>query len=518
MKILNKTAFLFFFLLLALASCESEDELPQLDDVAAPSNISALFTIKADNSGLVTIQPNGQGVTAYTVHFGDGTDESADLGPGERVQRTYAEGTYTVRISAMGINGKVTEHEQELVVSFLPPENLIVSIVPVPGDPFSIDVSATADFATFFEAYFGEMIDEEPTLFMPGETVRYTYADVGEYAVRVVARSGGTAGVEFNDTVVISNPLLLPVDFESSTQNYGFGNFGGATASVVDNPDVGEGNPSARVGQLVKETGSEVWAGSFFDLGQPVDFSEFQKIGMKVWSPQAGIPIILKLENLDDANVFVEVEVQSTAAGQWEELLFDFEGQDLSNEYQRIVVFFDFGTEGDDSAYYFDDIRLTDGSAELSLPVDFESDEIVYAFESFGGASAEVIDNPDPSGSNTSGRVGSFVKQVGSETWGGVFIDMAAPINFGNRDKIRMKVWAPQADVAVLLKFESINNPGVEIEVSVQNTVANAWEELEFDFAGINSADEFQRVVLFFDFGNTGTAAPYYFDDIQLVD
>lgn len=506
------------FLLLALASCENEDELPQLDDVAAPSNISALFTIASDNSGLVTIQPNGQGVTAYTVHFGDGTDESADLGPGERVRRTYAEGTYTVRISAMGINGKVTEHQQELMVSFLPPDNLEVTIARVTGNPFAIDLSATADFATFFEAYFGEVDEEEPTLFMPGETVRYTYSDVGEYPVRVVARSGSTGSAEFTDTVIVSNPLLLPIDFESTAQNYAFTNFGGASVSVVANPDVSEGNPSARVGELVKQAGSEVWAGSFLDLGQPVDFSEFQQIGMKVWSPIAGIPIIMKLENLGDPNLFIEVEVQNTAAGEWENLVFDFSGGDLSNEYQRIVFFFDFGTEGDDSAYYFDDIKLTDGTAELNLPIDFESGETIYGFTGFGGASAEVIPNPDPSGLNGSSRVGSFVKNTGSETWAGVFIDMAGPINFGDREKISMKVWAPQSGVTVLLKLESISNPGVEIEVAVQNTIANGWEELEFEFAGINSADAYQRVVLFFDFGNTGTAVPYYFDDIQLVD
>lgn len=509
---------LFLFLLVGLFSCTEEDTVPELEGIPAPSNISALFTIASDNSGDVTILPNGQGVTQYTVFFGDGSEESAEVRPGEGATHTYTEGNYTVTVDAMGVNGKVTTFAQDLTVAFAAPQNLEVSIVSVPGDPFSIDVAATAELETFFEVYFGETPDEEPTAFMEGETVRHTYSATGEYEVRVVARSGGTASAEALDTVVIANPLLLPIDFEDLTQDYVFNDFGGATSIVVDNPDMSGANLSSRVGQLNKMDGSEVWAGSFLDLGEPIDFTSAQKIAIKTWAPEAGIDILLKVENADDPELFYEVTLQNTVANEWEELIFDFSEADFTNDYNRVVVFFNFGTAGTDEDYYFDDIEVTDGSAELTFPVDFENPNINYSFDGFGGASAEVIDNPDMSPPNESSKVAQFIKAEGSETWGGVFFDMGNPIDFTSNQKVRMKVWAPTSDVQIILKLENLDDADVFIEVFVQNTVANQWEELEFDFTGADFSNDYQRVVLFFDFGTAGTGEAYYFDDIQLVE
>jgi len=502
-------------LMLVAASCSEDDELPNLSDAAAPSNLSALFTIADDNSGLVTIQPNGQGVTAYTVFFGDGSDETAELTPGQAVQHVYTEGTYTVIIEAMGIDGKVAQLSQDLTVSFVAPQNLQVEVQPVAGDPFSIEVSATAELETFFELYFGEEEQEEPVVFMEGETVQHTYSETGTYELRVVARSGGSATAEFLDTITISNPLLLPIDFESTSQNYAFANFGGAEATVVDNPDMSEGNMSARVGQLTKTDGSEVWAGAFLEIGEPIDFSEFQKISIKTWVPQAGIPITLKLENAADDQVFVEVQQTSTTANAWEELIFDFSGLDLSQDYQKVVLFFDFGTAGNGATYYFDDIKLTDGLPEIAFPVGFENVE--PAFTGFGGGTAEVIDNPDPSGLNTSSRVVRFVKEDGSETWGGAFFDMDSPIDFAAGEKVRMKVWSPKAGADVLFKLENSSNGDIFEELIATTTTSNEWEVLEFDFTGIDASNDYQRVVVFFDWEVSGTGEPYYFDDLELT-
>lgn len=490
--------------------------VPNLDDVAAPSNISALFTIASDNSGLVTIRPNGEGVTMYTVNFGDGSGDSEELRPGEEVSRVYDEGSYDVTIDAMSINGEVTSYTQELMVSFRAPENLSVNVVPVPGDPFSIEVNAAADLETFFEVDFGDSTDIEA--FMEGEVVRHTYAEVGEYILTVVARSGGVASTEFTDTVTISNPLLLPLDFEATNRTYEFANFGGATTIVVDNPDMSDGNPSSRVGQLTKTAGSEVWAGSLIELGEPIDFSELQSMRVRTWAPQSGINVLLKLENATDPNIFHEVQVQNTVANEWEELVFDFSGADFSQEYQKVVIFFDFGNPGTGADYYFDDIALTSGGPILELPLDFESDELDYTFTGFGGGGAGVIANPDPSGINISDNVVEFVKSPGSEVWGGASIPLAEPIDFTGMERVRMDVWSPKAGADVLLKFEKLGDPGTFVELAVPTTVTNEWETLEFDFSGINSANDYQLMAVFFDFGVSGTGEPYYFDNVRLSD
>ena len=151
------------------------------------------------------------------------------------------------------------------------------------------------------------------------------------------------------------------------------------------------------------------------------------------------------------------------------------------------------------------------------MPLDFESTVLTYSFDNFGGAATTVVSNPDMSGINTSATVGKLVKANGAEVWAGSFIELGSPINFATMQKIKMKVWSPQAGIVVKLKLENLLNGGtINTELDATTTQSNAWEELTYDFTGINNANNYQRVVVFFDFGNAGTGASYYFDDIQL--
>jgi hypothetical protein len=72
-----------------------------------------------------------------------------------------------------------------------------------------------------------------------------------------------------------------------------------------------------------------------------------------------GIPIRLKLENAD-ASAFVELDATNTVVNEWEEVVWDFTGMDLSPEFVKVIVFFEFVVDlpGDGSTYYYDDIRL----------------------------------------------------------------------------------------------------------------------------------------------------------------
>jgi hypothetical protein len=79
---------------------------------------------------------------------------------------------------------------------------------------------------------------------------------------------------------------------------------------------------------------------------------------MKTYSPFAGITVKLKLENLGNAAINSEVDAVTTVANAWEELTFPFPNIVGTNNYQRVVVFFNFGSVGNNEQYYFDDIRL----------------------------------------------------------------------------------------------------------------------------------------------------------------
>jgi 5S rRNA maturation endonuclease (ribonuclease M5) len=497
-----------------LLSCTDENSVVDLSGVSAPTNISALTTITQDNSGKVTFLPKGEGVTRFEVYFGDETKEPVFINPGATFTHTYKEGVFKAKIVGMGINGLKTEVIQDVMVSFLAPTMLEATVLPVVGDNFSVKVSAKAELETFFQVYFGESPTEIPVDFMQGEEITHTYAAVGTYSVRVVALSGGVATSEVTKTVIISNPISLPIDFETAVPP--FGNFGGANSSVVANPNVSSVNGSTKVAKLVKNDGSEVWAGSAIELAAPIDFTSKKIMKMKVWSPKAGIIVKMKLEKLVATPATdIEVDAISTVANGWEELTFSFNGINSANNYQRVVVFFDFGKKGTGASYYYDDIQLVTGAEVLGLPLTFQSPTLVYEFGNFGGGNSIVIDNPDKSGINTSTKVGELTKGNNSEVWAGSAILMANPLNFATQTKLKMKVWSPKAGIIVKLKLENkVANDATNKEVDARTTIANGWEELTFDFAGIVNANKYQRIVVFFDFNVKGTGAKYYFDDI----
>jgi len=322
--------------------------------------------------------------------------------------------------------------------------------------------------------------------------------------------------------LVDDGTVQLPLDFQDADADYVFTGFGGAEAEVVDNPDASGINTSSRVAALTKSAG-ETWAGVFIDTDEAIDFSTDQTVQLKVWSPTPNAPIILKIENPDNSDDNVEMTVTTTTTNAWEELEFDLSGIEAFANIRRIVLFANFGAEGSGEVYYFDDISLDGsggggggggGGSAIELPLDFEDTDANYTFTGFGGAEAVVIDNPDASGINTSGRVAALTKSAG-ETWAGVFIDLDDNIDFSNSQTVRLKVWSPTPDAPIILKIENPSNGDDNVEMTIMTTLTNAWEELEFDLSGIEAFAGVRRVVLFANFGTNGSGEVYYFDDIR---
>jgi hypothetical protein len=513
----------FSFLLVIVAGCKKEnfDDLSSLDSVTAADKLSALFEITQDNTGNVTITPSGEGVAAFDVYYGDGTATPAKVNPGKNTSHQYAEGTYNVKIVGYNIKGQTTEAIKPLTVTFRAPENLEVTAIVDPSNNYKLDVSAKAQYETFFRVYFGDVQNEVPKSFNEGQTISHIYPAVGAYTLRVVAFSGGAATTEFTKVINIVDPVLLPLTFESPTIDYSFINFGGGNVSVINNPQSGGINTSAKVGRMVKNP-PEVWGGALITLGEPINFSSNKIFRMKVFSPRVGARVLLKVENLTDNNIFFEQEATSSVANAWEDLAFDFSTINMANTYQKIVLILDLGTPGDGSSnftFYFDDIRQTNSLPGLiTLPLNFESINTTYNFTNFNGGNASVINNPDASGINTSAKVGRMIKGAG-EPWGGAWIGLTNPIDFSGSKIFKVKVWSPRAGAKLLLKVENQDNTNINFDKEVATTTANAWEELTFDFSTINTANTYQKIVLIFDLGTVGDGSSnftFYFDDIRL--
>ena len=520
---MKKNTILIASLLLALlfTGCAKlqYDDVSFVETAVAPAKLSAMFNITQDNTGLVTIYPNGEGVAYYNVYFGDGTAAPVKVMAGENVQRKYKEGNYDVRVVGVGITGKTTEAIQKLTVSFRAPENMEVTTAVDPSSAFMINVTAKALYETLFRITWGDVPNEVPASFLEGETVKHTYAKSGDYTITVVALSGGVATTTVTKKITIKVPIVLPLDFETVGQTYSFVNFGGGDASVVTNPKPGTINTSSKVGKMVKNA-PEVWGGSLIGLSSPIDFSVNKIMRLKVYSPRVGAKVLLKVENAGNNGVFFEKEAATTVANQWQDLTFDFRAINTSNSYNNVVLIFDLGTPGNGSSdftFYFDDLRQTNTIEELALPMSFESTALNYDFVNFGGAGASVVNNPNATGINTSSKVGKMVKGA-PEVWAGSFISLANPIDFSTRKFMKVKVHSPRVGTKLLLKVENQTNGGIFFEKEVATTVANAWEELTFDFTAINTANSYQKVVLIFDLGTAGDGSSnytYYFDDIS---
>lgn len=521
MKYIKQTLLLLLAITTIIA-CSEDDPFTGVN-VTAPSNL--VINVQADNDqvGLVKITPTAEGASYFKLNYGDSSLEDR-LDVGQTVSHQYSEGNFTITGTAFNIMGDSIQATQSVMVAFDPPTDLILDITIDEVNTNVITVTPTATNAMSYDVYFGDVADEVATIISDGASAMHSYTENGDYTVRVVARSGSITTIEASETVTIVLPALqlgFPIDFESDEIDYGLISFGNAELSIIDNPDM-NGNESDKVVKFFKAAGAEVWAGGLVELPNPIDFSSESGLSMDVWSPKAGATVLLKIENASDNNLFVEIPATTTTSNAWENLSFDFSSADPSIDYTKVIVFMDFGVNGDGSDYYFDNITQGEGGDtgggggdddEIVMPIDFEAD-IDFAFGNFGNATTVVIDNPDASGENTSAKVGHLNKASGAEVWAGSFVDLTENFDVSAGSIITMKTWSPKADIQVLVKIENKADNSIFVEIPATVTTANTWETLSFDFSGLDATQEYNRVVLFMDFGNAGDGADFYFDDI----
>jgi len=477
---------LFFLVAIIALGCKKEkyEDTSFVPAGKAPDSLSVLFEITQDNSGLVTITPNGVGAVSYDVYYGHGPATPVKVDAGKKTTHVYPEGVYNVRLVAYAVNGKTTEATKQLTVSFRAPTNLLVNVAIDPANNFKVNVSASALYETNFRVYFGDVPNEVPVSFLEGQTVSRVSAATGTYNVRVVALSGGAATTEQTVPVTIVDPILLP---------------------LVKNP----GQP---------------WGGSLISLSSPIDFSTNKIFRVKVFSPRVGARMLLKVENATNGGINFEKEATTTVANAWEYLYFDYSTINTANSYSKIVTIWDLGTPGDGSAnftFLMDDFELVNAlpPPPLSLPLTFESTTTNFNWFNFDGGQVTVLNNPQSNGLNTSSRVGKMVKNPG-QPWGGSFLTLSSAMNFSTNNVFRMKVYSPRVGAKVLLKVENSANAGQNYEKEVTTSIANNWEDLVFDYTGINTANTYDRIVLIFDLGTPGDGSAnftFLFDDIRLT-
>jgi hypothetical protein len=261
MKNMKNIKFIFGFVcLLALAiSCTVEgidDDTSFINSAGAPANIVAFYNITQDNSGLVTITPNGEGAVSYEVYYGDGTTIPAIVPQGKNTSHIYKEGTYTVKIVGTSISGAKTEATQTLIVSFKAPEDLVVTITNDLLVSKKVNVTASAKYATMFDVYFGEAGNTTPVSANIDQTASYVYSKAGAYTIKVVAKSAAIKTTEYSTsftvTAIVQPVTSAPIPPSRQAANV-ISIYGSAYTNVAGTnyfPDWGQGGQGSSWGEF----------------------------------------------------------------------------------------------------------------------------------------------------------------------------------------------------------------------------------------------------------------------------
>ncbi len=336
------------------------------------------------------------------------------------------------------------------------------------------------------------------------------------------------------NTLITYSQITLPINFEDGVvTTEDFIDFSGGNGSVTDNPYVDELNPSDLVGKIIRN-GGDVWAGSYIELDNYVDFTVNTTINMRVFSPAPGLQVKFKLEgDIGDfpSEPATERDATTTTTNEWEVLTWSFAGEPTET-YRKLVLMFDFGNIGDgseSSTFYFDDIFQTDptgGLAQIDLPITYDDSSVYYSLITFGddNVDANIVES-------INGNYGRLVKSGIAATWAGVTLtnetglENNIPVTSSN-SKMYVHVYvtgSSNTGIPVRLKIENNNDPTQSVETEAFTTITDGWEILEFDFnneaagtAALNESYPFTMASLFFNFGSAGDdQTVYYFDNIS---
>ncbi|WP_299064032.1 PKD domain-containing protein [uncultured Polaribacter sp.] len=332
--------------------------------------------------------------------------------------------------------------------------------------------------------------------------------------------------VDFNLTFMADPASSLTIIQDNTTYEY------------IDNIAATDANNSCKIGKLTNSN-QNPWDNLQIDLASKLTFTNGSNFTMKVYSPQSGYKVTMKLEDKNDNSIKTEVASSATTkTNEWEVITVPFGATD-SGKYDKIVLFFDLETQNGNT-YYFDDLKLNAGSgggntgggacttdaaqslSASSFDLTFLTDIGTIATKGADvgkffqdNTTYEYVDNPGTSSVNNSCKVGKATNS-NQNPWDNLQIDLTNKLAFTDGSNFTMKVYSPQSGYKVTLKLEDKTNGGIAKEFPSNETTTkiNEWEVLTFPVSAAD-ANIYDKIVLFFDL-QTQNANTYYFDDLKL--
>ena len=365
----------------------------------------------------------------------------------------------------------------------------------------------------------------------------------GDATVEVTSANGNVTNV-YTVSFFFTYDLYLPVTFEENI-DYGLADFGGNVSEIIEDPT----DPSNHVAKSIKTVEAQTWAGTTIggDVGfaEPIPFAEGSTtMTVRVWSPDANIPVRLKVEQAYVPEISVETETNTTVAEEWETITFDFANEapgtepiNYSNTYNKASIFFNFGTDGataGEKTYYWDDVEFTGGGTEpkplLAADVqdNFEDDGWgtidSWQFQDPDLVDITVIEDPTEPGNHIMDYVRS-----GSFEWTNAQFILDHRMDLTERHVFEVRAYFPSSNyysgdltptLALKLQNSLMGGNAWMTQKEIINTVDtfDEWLTLEFDFYEVVDSVNYDQVVV--QFGGEGHFVPgqFHLDDFELLD
>jgi hypothetical protein len=276
------------------------------------------------------------------------------------------------------------------------------------------------------------------------------------------------------------------------------------TFTIVDNPDQSGINKSSKVMKFIRRgtnNGGFPWGGFWAGAVPNIDVTTNKYVHVKVWKTRIS-PVKFKLEGGTTGTLEIFSKYEQSATNRWVDMVFDF--TTLTGPYPTVAFMPDFEdplTQTDDLDIYFDDIifnndstpilppppviaNFEDGTAgPLTLHVmgcgDWDNAELHPVTETF-----TIVDNPDPSGINTSTKVMKFIRRGTNNSgspWGGFWASADPNVDVTDYKYVHAKVWKPRISPAKF-KLEGGTAGTLEIFSIIPQEATNQWVDMVFDF------------------------------------
>ncbi len=526
-----------FVCLILAVSCQEEE--PTLGAIQAPSNLIINALVEQDQSGNISVTPTADNAINFHIIFTPGSDPIV-ISAGETANFRFTQsGQFTAPITviAFGTGGASTSAsiDLELDVRLTIEPEILAQIAG--GDGITASSKRwvwdqnqaghfgvgplTNDFPEFFSASPSSL---NPCLY--DDVLVFSHDGNNNYSFVLETGNGNQTFVNWTEVNRffpdaspqqfidecrdITDQAVFETNFvileEDGVQTIDVGNSFLSYWAVIPGQyeilEMTTNRISLRgTSQPFNGDGSLAWYSSFVpedqvdsNNGTPLD-SSFSTL---IWSDEFEVD-----GPLDPTNWTFDLGGGGFGNAELQTYTQDPENVIVENGNLKITAKRSGTGDGQSTIFYYDDIQLADASANpQQLIEDFQG--TAPEFMGFGGGSSAVLDNPDSSGVNTSSTVAEFTRSPSAESFAGTFFDLSTPLDLSVNNQMIINTWSPNVGAVIRLKIENSNDGTQFFEIDMNSTVAESWETLVYDLSAA-PAFTYDRIVLFFDFGVTGT-------------